>query len=66
MTLIATIGGILFGGFVGFVFVVALGLSKSVYRSKRECRECRARMAEYGFHVGYKNYKCVEESEAGK
>ena len=63
LVVFATIGGFLVGGFFGFVFVNALGISKGIYHSKQECRECRARMAEHGFHVGFKCYKCVEKKD---
>ena len=36
----------------------------SYHHSRRECRECRKRMAEYGFHVGRKEYRCVERKES--
>lgn len=48
---------------VGFL---AGRIGASYYHSKKECRECRKRMAECGFHVGYKEYECVEKVEAHK
>ena len=60
LVILASIGGFAVGGFMGFgiFFVARAGLD--YWHSKKECRECRKRMAESGFHVGYNRYKCVE------
>ena len=60
LVIFASIGGFAVGGFIGFSLFWALRALDWCYHSKKECRECRKRMAESGFHVGYNRYKCVE------
>ena len=63
MIMLAVIGGMVVGAFIGFLFVVMLGLSKGWYRTKRECRECLRMRVEHGFYVDGKEYECVERKK---
>lgn len=60
LVILASIGGFAVGGFIGLSLFLAGRAWDVWYHSKKECRECRKRMAESGFHVGYNRYKCVE------